>query len=64
MKYQTRENLKAIAAVLGILLLAAVLFWGCWTQIKEQEACNARGGVYVRQAFGYTCAVNIVPEAR
>lgn len=43
------------AALLVMILLFA--FAGCAVLFQEQQACNARGGAYVREFLGYTCVV-------
>jgi hypothetical protein len=47
--------MKQVAIILTVL--AVVLFVGdrLMDQYAKQKECEARGGVYVRQAFGYAC---------
>lgn len=45
-----------MAAAIAVLIVFFVfLFFAVKVQIREQNECNQRGGVYVKQAFGYGC---------
>jgi hypothetical protein len=47
--------MKLVATILAAL--AVLVFFGdmMMEQYAKQKECEARGGVYVRQAFGYAC---------
>lgn len=46
-----RRPLKALL----MCVVIALALWATLLTERDQQACNARGGVYVRGAVGYQC---------
>lgn len=50
-------RVKDLVAAMFIASIFALGFSGCWLLYRDQEECDARGGVMVKQPLGYKCLV-------
>lgn len=43
-------------AAVAVVLLIVLGIWGIFINAQNQRACNDKGGVYIKGAWGYQCA--------
>lgn len=49
------NKLTNILFLVAIAIFTMLILKSCDMILEDQAACNARGGIYVKQAIGYTC---------